>query len=156
MMKLSTRSRYGTRLLLDMARSYRKGPVQLNAIARRQKVSVKYLEQILIPLKKAGYVVSKRGPKGGHMLARPPEDITIGEIVSLLEGSPELLECLANPGICDRSDECLTRPVWKEAMTAMQEKLDGVTLADLLAGERSEGKTGNGGPPAPQTDGESG
>jgi len=155
-MKLSTRSRYGTRLLLDMARSYRKGPVQLNAIARRQKVSVKYLEQILIPLKKAGYVVSKRGPKGGHMLARPPEDITIGEIVSLLEGSPELLECLANPGICDRSDECLTRPVWKEAMTAMQEKLDGVTLADLLAGERSEGKTDNGGPAAPQTDGKSG
>lgn len=149
-MKLSTRSRYGTRLLLDMARSYRKGPVQLNVIARRQKVSVKYLEQILIPLKKAGYVASKRGPKGGHMLARPPEDITVGAIVALLEGSPELLECLANPEICERSEECLTRPVWKEAMTAMQEKLDGVTLADLLAGERSGGKTGNGGPELPE------
>lgn len=135
-MKLSTRSRYGTRLLLDMARFYRKGPTQLNEIARRQDVSVKYLEQILIPLKKAGYVTSKRGPKGGHMLAKPPQEITVGEIVSLLEGSPELLECLANPESCERSDDCLTRPVWREALAAMQEKLDAVTLADLLNGER--------------------
>lgn len=133
-MKLSTRSRYGTRLLLDMARHYDQGPVQLNDIAERQGVSVKYLEQILIPLKKAGYVTSKRGPKGGHMLAKAPGEVTVGEIVVLLEGKSEFVQCLSNPEICNRSDDCLTRPLWKQALDAMQEKLDGVSLADLLDG----------------------
>jgi Rrf2 family protein len=119
-----------------MARFYEKGPIQLSEIAKRQNVSVKYLEQILIPLKKAGYVASKRGPKGGHMLAVPPQEITVGEIVSRLEGSPELIDCLANPEVCERSDTCPTRPLWKEVMSAMQEKLDAVTLADLLDEER--------------------
>ena len=84
-MKLSTRSRYGTRLVLDMARHYQQGPIQLGAIARRQNISVKYLEQIIIPLKKSNYVTSVRGAKGGHLLAKAPEEITVGEIVSLLE-----------------------------------------------------------------------
>ena len=84
-MKLSTRSRYGTRMLLDMAQHYNQGPVQVGDIAKRQGISVKYLEQIIIPLKRAGYVKSARGPKGGHALARRPEEITVGEIVALLE-----------------------------------------------------------------------
>ena len=71
-MKLSTRSRYGTRLMLDMAQHYNEGPIQLGDIAKRQDVSVKYLEQIIISLKKARYIESVRGPKGGHILTRPP------------------------------------------------------------------------------------
>ena len=84
-MKLSTRSRYGTRMLLDMAKHYNQGPVQLGDIAKRQNISMKYLEQIIIPLKRAHYVESVQGPKGGHLLAKPPEQITVAEIVTLLE-----------------------------------------------------------------------
>ena len=92
-MKLSTKSRYGTRLLLDMAQHYNQGPVHLGDIAKRQNISVKYLEQIIIPLKKANYMQSVRGPKGGHTLTRPPEEITVGEIVALLEEGASLAEC---------------------------------------------------------------
>ncbi len=85
-MQLSTRSRYGTRLMLDMAQHYNDGPIHLSDIAKRQDLSVKYLEQIIIPLKKAGYIESLRGPQGGHILAKPPEEITVKEIVGLLGG----------------------------------------------------------------------
>ena len=130
-MKLSTRSRYGTRLLLDMAQHYDQGPIQLGEIAKRQDISVKYLEQIIIPLKKANYVLSVRGPKGGHFLAKPPEKITLGEIVALLEEGPNLLECSDHAEVCGRSDSCPTRSIWKEAAQAMFDKLDSITLADL-------------------------
>ena len=131
-MKLSTRSRYGTRMLLDMAKHYNQGPVQLGDIAKRQNISVKYLEQIIIPLKKAQYVKSVRGPKGGHMLAKPPEQITVGEIVALLENGAGLVECVAHAELCERSESCPTRLIWREAAKAMFDKLKAITLADLL------------------------
>jgi Rrf2 family transcriptional regulator, iron-sulfur cluster assembly transcription factor len=137
-MKLSTRSRYGTRLMLDMAQRYREGPIQLGAIAKRQDISVKYLEQLIIPLKKAQYVKSVRGVKGGHMLAKSPDAITVGEIVALLEGGVRLTDCTEDPEVCERSDKCLTRLVWKEATQAIYEKLNSITLSDLLKMERSE------------------
>ena len=118
-MKLSTRSRYGTRLMLDMARHYNEGPLQLGDIAKRQEVSVKYLEQIIIPLKKARYIESVRGPKGGHILTKPPEEITVGEIVALLEEGTSLVERIEVPSVCDRADICPTRLLWKEAAEAM-------------------------------------
>jgi Rrf2 family protein len=136
-MKLSTRSRYGTRLLLDMAQHYEQGPIQLGEIAKRQDISVKYLEQIIIPLKKANYVLSVRGPKGGHFLAKPPEDITLGEIVALLEEGPSLVECSEHAEVCRRSATCPTRPIWKEAAQAMFDKLDAITLADLAERART-------------------
>jgi Rrf2 family protein len=132
-MKLSTRSRYGTRLMLDMAQHYNQGPVQLGDIAKRQDVSVKYLEQIIIPLKKGHYIKSMRGPKGGHVLAKPPQEITVGEIVALLEGGASLTECADRPEACGRADFCLTRQVWKDAAEVMFEKLYSITLADLVA-----------------------
>ncbi len=131
-MKLSTRSRYGTRLMLDMAQHYNEGPIQLGDIAKRQDVSVKYLEQIIIPLKKAHYIESVRGPKGGHVLAKPPEEITVGEIVALLEEGTSLLECCVDATVCQRADICPTRLLWKEASEAMFDKLQAVTLADLV------------------------
>ena len=87
-MKLSTRSCYGARLMLDLAQHYDEGFTQLGEVATRQDISVKYLEQIIIPLKKGLYVKSARGAKGGHMLTRPPNNITVGEIVALLEAWP--------------------------------------------------------------------
>lgn len=134
-MKLSTRSRYGTRMLLDMAAHYHEGPVQLGDIAKRQNISVKYLEQIIIPLKRAHYVESVRGPKGGHRLAKPPEQITVGEIVALLENGTGLVECVGRAELCERSKDCVTRLIWQEATQAMFDKLKVITLADLLKAE---------------------
>ena len=131
-MKLSTRSRYGTRMLLEMARHYNQGPLQLGEIARRQNISLKYLEQIIRPLKQANYISSVRGPKGGHMLTKAPSEITVGEIVALLEGSASLTACANSPQSCDRVDECLTRLVWIEAADAVFERLGKITLKDLL------------------------
>lgn len=131
-MKLSTRSRYGTRLLLDLAQHYDQGPVQLGDIAKRQDISVKYLEQIIIPLKKARFIESVRGPKGGHALARPPEEITVAEIVALLEDGATLVECTERAEVCGRAGTCPTRLIWKDASQAMFDKLKSVTLADLV------------------------
>jgi Rrf2 family transcriptional regulator, iron-sulfur cluster assembly transcription factor len=131
-MKLSTRSRYGTRLMLDMAQHYNKGPIQLGDIAKRQDVSVKYLEQIIIPLKRAHFIESVRGPKGGHILTKPPEEITVGEIVALLEDSSCLVECCEDTTVCARADLCPTRGLWKEASEAMFDRLAAITLADLV------------------------
>jgi len=131
-MKLSTRSRYGTRLMLDMAEHYEKGPIQLGVIAKRLGIPSKYLEQIIIPLKKANYVKSLRGYKGGHMLAKRPDEITVGEIVALMEGGLKLTVCTGDPEVCERSESCVTRLLWKQATDAMTEKLDAVTLADLV------------------------
>ena len=130
-MKLSTRSRYGTRLALDMALHYDRGPVRLGEIAQRQGIPVKYLEQIVIPLKKAGYVKSVRGPKGGHLLAKPPAEITVGEIVELLEGGLRLTRCTEFPESCARSETCVTRFLWKETTEIIHQRLNSITLADL-------------------------
>ena len=131
-MRLSTRSRYGTRMMLDLAQHYDKGPVQIGEIGKRQDISAKYLEQLIIPLKQANYVKSIRGPKGGHVLAKAPEEITVGEIVELLEGEINLSRCIQDPGMCGRSETCLTRGVWEMASEAMYNKLNSVTLSDMI------------------------
>lgn len=131
-MKLSTRSRYGTRMMLDLAQHYDEGPVQIRNVSKRENISVKYLEQLIIPLKKANFIKSVRGPKGGHMLAKPPEAITVGEIVRVLEGGINLSSCIENPEICDRTSDCLTRGLWEEATKAMYEKLNSATLSKMI------------------------
>ena len=131
-MKLSTRSRYGTRMMQDLAQHYDEGPIQIGDIAKRQDISVKYLEQLIIPLKKVNFIKSVRGPKGGHMLARPPEEITIGEIVKVLEGGIILSDCIDNPEECNRSSSCLTRSIWEEATKAMYDKLNSITLSNMI------------------------
>jgi Rrf2 family protein len=136
-MKLSTKSRYGTRLMLDMAQHYKEGPIHLAQVATRQGISVKYLEQIIIPLKKADYIRSVRGPKGGHTLAMAPEEITVGEIVALLEEGTSLVECSQNDKVCERSQTCLTRWLWNEAGRALFDKLYSITLADVMNGAES-------------------
>ncbi len=136
-MKLSTKSRYGTRLMVDMAQHYNQGPIQLGDIAGRQGISVKYLEQIIIPLKKANFIETVRGPKGGHLLARPPEEINLAEIVALLEDSATLVECTEHAEICWRADTCPTRLIWKEASQAMFNTLKSITLADLVEKARA-------------------
>jgi Rrf2 family iron-sulfur cluster assembly transcriptional regulator len=138
-MKLSTRSRYGVRLMLDMALHSQDGPIRLGVIAERQAIPVKYLEQIIIPLKKAMYVASVRGPRGGHLLAKPADQITVGEIVNLLEGGIDLTKCTKNPEVCDRSEHCITRFIWKETTDAINDRLEAITFSDLV--KKTHGRT---------------
>jgi len=119
---------------MDLARFQDQGPVQIGDVSRRQGISVKYLEQIIRPLKMAGLVMSARGPKGGHLLVRKPEEITLGRIVRLLEGQSELVECISHPEGCPRSDDCRVRLVWKETTQVFYDKLDNISIADLLNG----------------------
>jgi Rrf2 family protein len=116
-----------------MAQHQGKTPIQLGEIARRQNISLKYLEQIIRPLKRAEYIKSFRGSKGGHMLNKPPEQITVGEVVALLEHSSVLTLCSKNPQICTRSEQCPTRYLWMEASKALFDRLNQITFADLLA-----------------------
>ena len=119
-------------MILDLAQHYGKGAVQLGEIANRQNISLKYLEQIIRPLKQAGFVKSFRGAKGGHILNKPPEEVTVGEVVSVLEGGKTLVNCDSEPEVCDRVDSCVTRYIWMEAASAMYDRLAAITFADLL------------------------
>jgi Rrf2 family iron-sulfur cluster assembly transcriptional regulator len=133
-MKLSTRSRYGARLLVDLARNKDQGPIQIGEISKRQEISVKYLEQLIRPLKKAKLVTSVRGPKGGHLLLEKPQKITLGQVVRLFEGQADLVECISFPEKCPMSDDCQVRLAWQDATRVLYEKLDATTIADLLNG----------------------
>ena len=119
-----------------MAQHYDNGPTQIGAIAKRQDISVKYLEQLIIPLKQANFVQSVRGPKGGHILAKPPDQITVGEIVDVLEGGVHLTHCVGDPDVCEKSKDCLTRALWEEATKAMHDKLNAVTLSEMIVSSK--------------------
>jgi len=135
-MKLTTRSRYGTRLILDLAIYGRERPVPLGEVSRRQNISLKYLEKLIRKLKRAGFVKSQRGPNGGHMLAKPPESITVGDLVRILEDSVVITDCSLNEEpfcrVCNRAGDCLSRWVWVEASKALFDRLDAITIAALL------------------------
>jgi len=131
-MKLTTRSRYGTRMLLDLAQNGGQGPVRVSEIANRQGISVKYLEKLSRILKKAGLIRSMRGSKGGHLLAKPPVDISMGEIVRALEGDLNLVTCWTERTSCPRLKTCATSKLWQEVSKALLERLDSMTLDELL------------------------
>ncbi len=136
--KISTRGRYGTRALLDLALHQGEEPILLKDIARRQQFSLRYLEHLIAPLKAGGMVRSTRGARGGVSLARHPNDIRLSEVFQLLEGSVAPVECISDPGVCDRSGACATRDVWGEMKLAIDEILESTTLQDLV--ERQKGK----------------
>jgi len=131
-MKLTTRGRYGTRALLELALHYREGPIPLKDIARIQQISLHYLEHIIIPLVTAGIALSIRGPKGGVLLARPPESIRLSEVIKVLEGSIAPVACVSDLEYCSRSDFCVTRDIWGELKKVMDEVLESTTLQDLV------------------------
>lgn len=131
-MRLSTRARYGTRALLDLATHRGEKPVQLKDIAGRQDISLNYLEHIIGPLVGAGIIKSVRGVGGGLRLTRQPKDIRLSELIQLLEGATEPVDCIGNPENCDRADTCITRDVWREVKKAIDATLESVTLQDLV------------------------
>lgn len=135
-MRISTRARYGLRLMLDLALKHGKGPIFLKEVSRSQEISEKYLGQIIMPLKAAGLVKSYRGAHGGYTLQRDPEKITVREIVSTLEGDLNLVECVTNPGSCSRFEQCVTQQVWCQVARSIADTLEGITLADLVQRHR--------------------
>ena len=137
-MKLSTRGRYGTRALLELALHYGEGPVPLKDIAQRQQISLQYLEHIITPLVAAGIVLSIRGPRGGVSLAKPPEAIRLSGVIQLLEGSIAPVACVNDPRYCSRSDFCVTRDIWGELKKAMDGVLESTTLQDLVERHRKK------------------
>ena len=140
-MKLSTRGRYGTRALLELALHQGEGPVPLKDIAQRQQISLQYLEHLITPLIAAGIVLSTRGPRGGVSLAKPPEAIRLSEIIQLLEGSIAPVECVNNPKYCSRSDFCVTRDIWGELKKVMDGVLESTTLRDLVERQKRKGQS---------------
>jgi Rrf2 family transcriptional regulator, cysteine metabolism repressor len=135
--KLSTRPRYGLRALLDIATHSQSEPIRLKEIARRQDVSLSYLEHIVGPLISGGILRSTRGPGGGVALLRRPGDIPLAEVMQLLEGPMSTVDCVLHPGLCARSERCATRTLWTELAKAMQRVLDRRTLADLMQSDDS-------------------
>jgi Rrf2 family cysteine metabolism transcriptional repressor len=135
-MRLSTRARYGTRALLDIAVHAQVSPAQLKDIAERQQISPAYLQQVVSPLLAAGLVRSSRGSKGGFRMGKAPEKIRLIEVIRILEGSLMLVECVGSPETCSRSGHCVTRDVWSEVGAAMVGVLESITLQDLVERQR--------------------
>jgi Rrf2 family protein len=137
-MKISTRGRYGTRLLLELALHQGEGPVPLKDISQRQRIPLKYLEHVITPLIAGSILRSARGAGGGILLAKAPEHIKLSDVIRLLEGPIGLVDCVNSPEICDRSDSCVTRDVWCEIKEAMNKVLNSTTLQDLLERHRKK------------------
>jgi len=139
-MKLSTKGRYGVRALLDLALHQDEGLVPLKDIARRQEVSLPYLEHLITPLVAAGLVKSTRGARGGVSLIKPPSEIKLSEAVQLLEGSIAPVDCVNDPKLCHRSAYCVTRDIWSEMKNAMSQVLDSTTIQDLVERQKQKGQ----------------
>lgn len=131
-MKLSTKGRYGTRALLDIALHREEEPITLKDIARRQQISLPYLEHLISPLVEGGVIRSTRGVKGGVSLAKSPREIRLSQVIGLLENSIAPAECVDNPKVCNRSEFCVARDIWIELKTAMDGVLQSTTLQDLV------------------------
>ena len=131
-MKLSTRTRYAMRAVLELAENFGKGPLQTRVIAKNQDISVKYLEQIMASLKSVGLIRSQRGAKGGYILANPPEKIKLNDVFDVFEGPVVTVECVADDKYCKRSQDCVARHVWAKVQEAVRNVLESMTLQDII------------------------
>jgi Rrf2 family protein len=131
-MKISTKGRYATMAMLDLALRYGEGSILVKDIARRQRISEQYLEHLLISLKAAGMVRSTRGARGGFTLTKPPSQIRLSEIIQVMEGSMAPVECVDAPEAYPRAASCAVHDVWVEVTTAMSSVLQSITLQELV------------------------
>ena len=139
-MKISTKGRYSLRLLLDLAENRDKGFIALKDIAERQGISKKYLEQIVTLLNRSDILRTNRGYQGGYMLAKDPEQYTVGQILRITEGGLCPVSCLEDdPNKCERSGFCKTLSVWQGLAKVMYEYLDGITLKDIIENSKAKG-----------------
>ncbi|HEX7560581.1 MAG TPA: Rrf2 family transcriptional regulator [Candidatus Humimicrobiaceae bacterium] len=131
-MRISTRSRYGVRLMINLAANYNKRNVFLKDIAKEEEISEKYLSQIVIPLRRAGLISASRGVHGGYTLAKLPRAITAKDVVEALEGDLDLIECAREQDACNRVAGCASRGLWEGLSRKITEYLNSVTLGELL------------------------
>ena len=139
-MFFSTKARYGLRAMVELAMHYGNGALQLREVARRQGISEKYLEHLFRFLRMSGLVRSVRGASGGYILARPPGEITVLEVVEALEGALDPVECVGNHGVCAREDMCVARDVWVGVKEVLSRYFSSITLEDLA--ERAASRKG--------------
>ncbi len=132
MIRISTKGRYGTRFMLELAINYGKKPMLLKDIARSQEISEGYLQHIVDALKGGNLIFSSRVGHGGYTLSRSPEQITLRDILSILEGSINLVECIDNSAICNRSDDCIPRIIWTEIGNKLSVSLQEITLQKMV------------------------
>ena len=118
--------------MVELACHYGEGPIELREIAKREDISLKYLEQVIVPLRTAGLVKSARGSKGGYSLARPPSEIYLSDLVETLDGPLNLIECLKDPKACQKVPSCVTRDIWQEVSVAIDGVFRSVTLEDMV------------------------
>ena len=131
-MRLSTKGRYATRAMFDLAMRFGDGPVQVKDIAKNQEISERYLEQLLLPLKVAGLLRATRGASGGFELTKRPSEIRLIDIFHIAEGSTAPVDCVDDASLCQRSANCVTREVWVRMKAATDEVLESTTLQDLI------------------------
>ncbi|WP_017414606.1 RrF2 family transcriptional regulator [Clostridium tunisiense] len=130
-MKLSTKGRYGVKAMVDLAINYGKEPVSIKSISERQKISEYYLEQLFSSLRKSGLIKSVRGASGGYILDKEPKDITVYEVLEVLEGPIEISNCIED-GSCNNIDCCATRIVWKKIKESIDSVTTSITLQDIV------------------------
>ena len=142
-MMLTTKTRYGTRAMFDIAYNSTGLPIPIKDIAKRQEITVRYLEQILNSFRNAGLLKSERGPGGGYLLAKDPSEITVGDIVRAIKEPLDLVCCVSaepgDPRACHRAEQCVTRPIWQAASKKIESYFDSVTIADLCEDARKKG-----------------
>ncbi len=133
-MKMSTKGRYGLRAMIELASHTDEQPVPLSVIARSEEISERYLEQLMTKMKKAGLVTSCRGSAGGYSLAKMPEDISVGDILRAVEGNLNPVDCSASvESECENSGACVAKYVWQKVNDSINQAVDGISLADLVA-----------------------
>ena len=137
-MKISTKGRYALRLMIDLAMNEEGNPIRIKDLAERKNISDKYLEQIISVLNKAGLVKSVRGPQGGYLLKKRPEDYTVGMILRLTEGSLAPVACVEEDVTeCERQGDCVTYLLWKKISDAINGVVDTITLKDLVEWQKN-------------------
>lgn len=133
-MKLSTRGRYGLKAMFQLALHYGEGPISLKNVANEQEISENYLEQLVAQLRKSGLLESVRGAQGGYMLAKAPSEITVGNVLRILEGDMAPADCILDDELykCNREEECVTKLVWLKIRDSIDEVIDTITLKDMV------------------------
>ena len=124
--------------MLQLAFQYGKGPIDLKEIAKKEDISLKYLEQVIIPLRTGGLVKAIRGSKGGYSLAKHPSGITLNDLIEVLEGPLNLIECLGDPTACQKVASCVTRDIWNEVSQAIDRIFKSITLEDMVNRKREK------------------
>lgn len=142
-MKISYKGDYSLKVILDLSMNYPNNLVSILDLSKRQDIPKKFLEQILLDLKKGGFLMSKKGPKGGYSLARSPESISLGEVVRYVEGSVYPISCVdpANPSECLEKSSCVFAPTWVDVGDAITEIIDGITFKDLMEKQEQMNKS---------------